>query len=162
LDRRHRSVIIDGKKLCSHCKQQVSIEQFAKRQTAYCGYNSTCKICVQAQRTTYWKANPEERIKYLARHRSYHHRERLEVLQYYSHSTVPYCACCGESQYEFLSIDHIHGGGYQHMKTIKSNLDRWLKRQGFPKGYRVLCYNCNFVRGHYGYCPHEKKGAVAA
>jgi hypothetical protein len=32
---------------------------------------------------------------------------------------------------------------------------RWLRKNGFPKGFRVLCHNCNFAHGHYGYCPHK-------
>jgi hypothetical protein len=33
----------------------------------------------------------------------------------------------------------------------------WLKRQGWPEGFQVLCHNCNSSKGYYGYCPHEKE-----
>jgi hypothetical protein len=33
----------------------------------------------------------------------------------------------------------------------------WLKRNGYPKGFRVLCHNCNSARGLYGYCPHKRR-----
>lgn len=31
----------------------------------------------------------------------------------------------------------------------------WLIREEFPEGYRVLCLNCNFSHGVFGYCPHQ-------
>jgi len=69
-----------------------------------------------------------------------------------------YCKCCGESAHEFLTIDHVNGGGSQHRKQVGSQFYSWLKRQGFPKeGYRLLCMNCNFAIGKYGSCPHESE-----
>jgi len=69
------------------------------------------------------------------------------------------CACCGETTLEFLAIDHINGNGYQHRQSIKRSGNpfyHWLKLQGYPLGYRVLCHNCNQSLGHYGYCPHQQ------
>jgi len=67
------------------------------------------------------------------------------------------CECCGETHKEFLSIDHINGGGTKHRKEILKggNLYSWLVANNFPEGFRVLCHNCNFAIGHYGYCPHQ-------
>ena len=89
---------------------------------------------------------------------------RAEVLAAYGHA----CACpnCGEIRAEFLSIDHINGDGAAHRLELgKGNklmgLARtyaWLKQNAFPKDrFRLLCHNCNFARGHYGYCPHERE-----
>jgi len=80
---------------------------------------------------------------------------KLEVFQAYG---GPWCACCGVANMEFLSLDHIKGGGNQHRKKVGSRLYFYLKRDGFPEGYRVLCMNCNFAIGKFGYCPH--KGGV--
>lgn len=67
------------------------------------------------------------------------------------------CACCGETEPCFLSIDHIDGRGVEHRKTVEGwRLYTWLRQQGFPKdNFRLLCHNCNFSRGRYGNCPHE-------
>ena len=69
------------------------------------------------------------------------------------------CLCCGEKRIEFLSIDHINGGGNKHRKEIGSNLAfySWIVRNHFPDFLRILCHNCNQARGFYGYCPHEKE-----
>lgn len=67
------------------------------------------------------------------------------------------CACCGEERYEFLAIDHVNGGGAKERKRMSSyQVMANVIREGFPDKYRILCHNCNFSRGIYGYCPHEK------
>ena len=76
---------------------------------------------------------------------------RLEVLAHYGGK----CACCGEGRYEFMAIDHIHGGGGAHRRMINGSLERWLKKNNWPDGFRVLCHNCNHALGRYGYCPHK-------
>lgn len=96
-------------------------------------------------------AHPEYREKERQRQIRY----RFELLSHYS-GGAPECACCQESQIEFLSIDHIEGGGRQHRKEVK-NLYSWLRRNNYPSGFQVLCHNCNFAKGKYGGCPHQKR-----
>ena len=79
----------------------------------------------------------------------------------------PVCACCGDSHFEFMSIDHIEGGGAAHRRELRRGdgqsgggglrLYLWLKRNNYPKGFRVLCRNCNCTFGELGYCPHERE-----
>jgi hypothetical protein len=65
------------------------------------------------------------------------------------------CTCCGETTREFLTIEHIHGGGTKHRRDLHGTLIRWLMKRDWPKeGFTLLCYNCNCARGFYGYCPH--------
>jgi hypothetical protein len=85
-------------------------------------------------------------------------RRRWKVINHYGGK----CACCGEDRYEFLAMDHINGGGTQHRKNEKIvNIDRWLIKNEFPDGFRVLCHNCNQAYGSYGYCPHNTESGVA-
>ena len=80
-------------------------------------------------------------------------RNREDVLAHYGNK----CECCGEDKKEFLSIDHINGGGNKHRKDIGHlNIYVWLKRNNYPKGFRILCHNCNMAKAFYGYCPHKK------
>lgn len=72
------------------------------------------------------------------------------------------CACCGETEEAFLTLGHVNGDGAAHRKSLNSKsggpsvyLD--VIRRGFPKDFRVECYNCNcgsFRNG--GVCPHER------
>jgi hypothetical protein len=65
------------------------------------------------------------------------------------------CVCCGESTFEFLSFDHIAGGGSQHRKQLKGKrIETWLKQNNWPKDFQLLCHNCNLAKGFYGSCPH--------
>ena len=34
-------------------------------------------------------------------------------------------------------------------------LNRWLKNNNYPKGFQILCWNCNFAKGVLGQCPHQ-------
>lgn len=79
---------------------------------------------------------------------------RREIIEAYGSR----CACCGESHYEFLAIDHVAGGGNQHRNILggHANTLKYIKKQGYPPEFRVLCHNCNLARGFYGYCPHER------
>lgn len=82
---------------------------------------------------------------------------RLTVLQHYS-AQVPFCSCCGTSVAAFLALDHINGGGHQHRKeTGGGGFWRWLRDNGYPPDFRVLCHNCNHGRElNGGICPHDE------
>lgn len=68
-----------------------------------------------------------------------------------------FCACCGETERTFLQIDHVNDDGAEHRRMIKgARLAPWLRKNGYPEGFRVLCANCNFGRHiNGGVCPHE-------
>ncbi len=83
------------------------------------------------------------------------HIAKLDCVFHYSNGTNC-CECCGENHIEFLSIDHISGNGRKHRKEIKEYLPIYLKKNNYPLGFRILCYNCNLAIGFFGYCPHKK------
>ncbi len=111
-------------------------------------------MAISEKQKEYAKAWREKnREKYRAQHREYKRKIRQEAITYYGGD----CACCGETRYEFLCIDHIHGRGGLHRKTVGERaLARWLKAQGYPEGFQVLCYNCNNAKHNYGQCPHRE------
>lgn len=67
------------------------------------------------------------------------------------------CECCGEDNWQFLTLDHINNDGAEQRKKFgkAEKFYRYLIRENFPKDIRILCWNCNCSRGMYGYCPHE-------
>ena len=85
---------------------------------------------------------------------------RDEVLRAYSDPKVPRCACCGEEILGLLCVDHIEGGGTKHISKVGS-LYRWLKKNDWPKGYQVLCYNCNGSKGSGDLCVHKRESKFA-
>ena len=84
---------------------------------------------------------------------------RYDTIFHYSNGRMT-CECCDESEYEFLTIDHINNKSeYNHTKLEGGGnaLISWIRRNNFPEGFRVLCMNCNYARGkNYmnGICPH--------
>jgi hypothetical protein len=68
------------------------------------------------------------------------------------------CACCRETAIEFLTIDHINGDGCKERRSgLAFGLYARLLRESLQKDrYQVLCMNCNFAKGKYGYCPHQQ------
>jgi hypothetical protein len=89
-------------------------------------------------------------------HRRGNQKNKVIVLTHYSDSP-PKCACCGETELCFLSIDHINGGGNKERKKIRGNFYSWFIKNNFPKGYQVLCMNCQFGRKcNNGVCPHKE------
>lgn len=109
-----------------------------------------------------WRAaNPDRSA---AIHKRWRDKLRLRALRRYG-GDVPACACCGETTVEFLAIDHADGGGNEHRREVGTRggteFYAWLRREGWPDGYRVLCHNCNHALGAYGYCPHQLAAPAA-
>ena len=71
------------------------------------------------------------------------------------------CACCGERELAFLTIDHVNGGGggTQERRTKAGHTLYTRLRATLPEqlpGYRVLCWNCNAATHFQGVCPHQR------
>lgn len=85
----------------------------------------------------------------------YRRRIKQEVVKHYGGE----CACCGQSELTFLTIDHVNNDGARHRQEIGGahELRAWLKANRYPEGFQVLCFNCNDGR-HFngGTCPHEE------
>lgn len=102
-----------------------------------------------------WRLLNVEKCK--AADREKYRRLRARVIVHYSHGTNR-CACCGESDIAFLTIDHIvpvRRKGHD-TREVGTGLYARLRAQGFPPGYQVLCYNCNCAKGTDGECPHQR------
>lgn len=143
-------------------------------------YCESCKLAAYAEKMRLYSANyyrrHPERVKlankrsrakrhdyYLVRSREDQRkgRDRLRRLVIGTYSNQrSICACCGESEFDFLTIDHINGkridGGPGTYPQTGYPLYRWLVRNQFPQGYQVLCMNCNVSKGKHGVCVHYR------
>lgn len=172
-------------KVCGHCHREfpATLEYFQSCKSLKDGLHSWCKECKRAAQRAYYKkwysehrdealqrakdyekAHPDSQR---ARHQKWYqsHKElsnerakanhralRQLVIEHYGGK----CQCCGDTQPEFLAVDHINGGGRKHRLVIGSNnLCRWLRNNNFPEGFQVLCHNCNMAKAFYGHCPHQ-------
>lgn len=82
----------------------------------------------------------------------YHELRRQVLVMYGGH-----CNCCGESEFKFLALDHIQGGGQKHRKARGGNYGVYKDaiEHYDPNRFQVLCHNCNMARYLYGECPHK-------
>lgn len=126
------------------------------------------------ERVKNWqKANREHRNKqqrcsrvenpfpWRARTKKYQDKLKREGLAAYGNS----CQCCGETETEFLTLDHTYGGGTKHRQELKKQgksggSSTWLlvKKLGYPQDlFRLLCWNCNWsAHMGRGVCIHKR------
>ena len=84
-------------------------------------------------------------------------RNRAEVFAAYGGYK---CNCCGETESLFLTIDHVHNNGAELRRSgVHGNgsaFYAWLRKNGFPDGFQVLCMNCQLGKHRNGgVCPHQ-------
>jgi hypothetical protein len=118
---------------CSQCAVIITTDNISpSRQKAG---RSICKVCAVKSSIT-----SKQKLK-------------QDIIAHYGNK----CVCCSEDKLKFLTIDHINQNGAEHRKTLDINIYNWLKQNNYPKdNFRVLCWNCNFSFGHFGYCPHNE------
>ena len=122
--------------ICTKCNKDKPTNEFQQRDS-WKGVASWCKECVHQdvlERQT---------------------RCKILVLAHYG-GWPPKCACCGESEIRFLTIDHVENIGKDRKRGGKL-LAQDLVRLKFPPGFQILCYNCNLAKGIYGVSPHKDK-----
>lgn len=107
------------------------------------------------ERSAYFKEwYAKNRDKQIAFNKAANLQRKVDAINHYGGK----CACCGEHRVDFLAIDHIDGGGNQHRKETGNGtrFACWLKREGYPEGFQVLCHNCNMSK-HFngGKCIHQ-------
>lgn len=156
----HRRVQPRGTAWCPVCQQFKDLRAFYPNEARTDGVHPYCRACTAVKRHDHYLAN-SEKIRAYSREwaRKYNRELRARTLAAYG----GHCVCCGEQTPQFLVIDHIAGGGNQHRRSLGivggggADFYRWLARENYPQGFRVLCHNCNMSRGAYGFCPHEDR-----
>lgn len=107
---------------------------------------------------------------YLIMHRQKAQRQRTKLKnQVFTHYGGK-CVCCGESNWMFLTIDHVNGSGAAHRLELtgrprqggSTQMYRWLVKNNYPDGFQLLCWNCNVTKHIYGMCPHQMGGDANA
>ena len=156
---------------CKECVKARTARLYVKYKTEHicwdCGRkinssHSRCYSCMGIQRDKYHQNGDQNRQASKDRKQ----RDKLAAFEAYGGAV---CKCCGETNLEFLSIDHINGDGAAHRKEMAKNsnsppssycgqhLSQWLRLNNYPPGFQVLCMNCNFAKGHFGQCPHQRQ-----
>ena len=146
-----------NQRYCEACKESKRHEYMRSYNRLYYSRNAS-KIKADSKR---WGIeNPERarrlKLKYANKMSRF---VRREVIGHYSKGTFG-CTCCGESEFDFLAIDHVAGDANrtskeQGLPRAGTPLYMWLFRNGFPRGYQTLCANCNLSKQKHGDCVHK-------
>jgi hypothetical protein len=114
---------------------------------------------VKASNIRQYKKN---RDKDIARVKAQHAVNKERVVTHYCNGN-PHCQCpsgkCNITNIKFLTVDHPNNDGMKLRKVqgFGSSFYRWIIRNNFPPGFRILCWNCNSGREkNGGICPHEE------
>lgn len=151
---------------CSKCKAVKPCSEYHRDKSKKHGHATTCKQCA-VERTAARLRDPEKYARHLqsgrnrakspeviARRTEQYAADKARVIELYGGS----CACCGETEPMFLTLDHVNNDGAEHRATdsLASQGVRWHRRNGFVRDerFQLLCWNCNCAKGIHGACPH--------
>ncbi len=159
-----------GFKTCGECGHDKPVAEYYhktvtnKQKKVYKYLSFACKTCDIKRNNAYSdKVRPVMRKVWNERTRN----KRAEIKELvFNHYGGWICACCGETERLFLSLDHINNDGADFRRMISGEQHKgggyhsyiWLLRHDFPAGHQVLCANCQFgKRMNEGVCPHEAR-----
>lgn len=135
-------------KTCASCDKTKSIRFFRLNIKNVDSIQETCRDCQE-------KTDPDLEDRRIKNRRSKISTEknRLRAIE----ALGGRCACCGQTEPNFLAIDHINKKGALERRNRNSNRTWDLARyDGYPKDkYRLLCHNCNMAYGMRNCCPHQ-------
>lgn len=134
-----KAAVKEGCTMCQSCidnRSEVSSEHYRRRKEA-----GLCRFCDEPPEETGGSMCAYHKAKYA----DYRLRIRLEAMEAYG---GPVCVGCQTTDLDVLVIDHVEGGGNKHRKELNMEggsyqFYLWLRDNGYPAGYRVLCHNCN-------------------
>lgn len=123
--------------------------------------NSRCKKCASKASTEWGKKNRKYLYKKWV-------LKKEDLLKQIRDGYGGVCACCGEGNPLFLTIDHVNNDGYKiRPRNKKSNSEEnqfsghyytRIIKEGFPDYLQLLCWNCNCGKHrNKGICPHQTK-----
>jgi hypothetical protein len=157
------SVCVDCGNLCSRRAERCAFCAYKSRTLSEKTkrnhknlYYQEHKNDISKKNARYYQENNEQAKKRVKQYRDSHKEEikikgkifngklKYEVLSYYS-SGIPKCLVCRVEDIDVLCIDHINNDGRKQRREINFGYS-WLKKQGFPEGYQVLCFNHNMKK----------------
>ena len=143
-----------GLKWCTNCAEsdKARKSRYVKSGKCQCGrerYPSSSRLCKSCNDSHKRKAIRGQEV--------------VKAQIYAMYGDV--CACCGESEKMFLTVDHINNDGARQKRSLnlgRSNFSSykfqsWLINKKRP-GIQILCFNCNCGKHrNKGICPHEDR-----
>ena len=162
---------VEEKATCRVCGDEKLIKEFRLYKNRNKVYRSKrCIACTAKYHSKYF-ADDKERFNTTARQKRIEQPDlvrarenewakktrinaRTKVYEAYGNK----CACCGETEPLFLTLDHVNNDGHIERKAFsQGNLYGRVIREEFPDRFQLLCWNCNQgKRRNNGVCPHQE------
>ena len=122
--------------LCYNCNMGRSIN------------NGVCPHSPHKPETSIWDSTP-----FMSKGKRQRRNLRKRLFEVYG----SVCACCGESEERFLTLDHkLNDGNHARKESKDIKIMRKAISEADPRKYQILCFNCNCARSqHNGICPHH-------
>jgi hypothetical protein len=137
-------------KNCARCGEDKPLAEFRLSKGVPASYCRTCHNAYTRER----RAKGKRDRTYPATAKAWRLRERDKAYDHYG----GVCACCGEDERLFLTLDHVNNDGKEH-RAKHPGLPMYLiaKAEGYPDDLQLLCYNCNCGKARNGgVCPHRR------
>lgn len=146
---------------CRECKRIRVNAAAAERRAQGMGRTSEQKAYNNEWQKRKWaNATLEAKAHRIAVNRARRLSNRDTVLRAYGGR----CACCGEPEQAFLTVDHVNNDGKAHRRELGATggsgtprLYTWAIKHNFPPSLQLLCWNCNLAKAIYGACPHQRR-----
>jgi hypothetical protein len=164
-------------RICRKCGKEKEISEFQHTHFGRPWSRHTCNTCESLRKQAYYNRNierirakqngerrykptltEEQKDKNAEYARNYRHHLKALIYSHYGNK----CACCGETEEKFLSLDHVNNDGYTLRKMRKHTQGTQfyveIVKRNFPSEFQLLCMNCNFGKSRNGgVCPHESR-----
>ena len=122
-------------KICSKCKQEKPLSEFAINRTRKDGHASDCKACRKIYRDKHYLEHKEYYKDKASKYRSKKNKEFEEL-----RSTLK-CSVCGENRHWCLEFHHLNPNEKESEVTRLKESPRRLEEE--LKKCIVLCANCH-------------------
>lgn len=148
-------------KVCIKCQIEYPISEFKaeyRKKVNKTYAKNICRKCHNIYHRTWavnfrkTKAGSPEYAEYVRKRRIQCKKttanRRRRIISHYSGGSMR-CSWCHEDDYMVLTIDHVNNDGAADRKSGSgSGIKLYLKliKNGFPKGFDILCMNCNLAK----------------
>lgn len=127
-------------KICSKCKEELSVDLFSANKTRKDGLSYTCKACQRTYQKNHYKKNVSQYTESNKKHRN----SRRKV--FYEWMKSKSCVDCGNSDIRVLEFDHINREDKSfNISTKVSELSFETLMKEIEK-CEIVCANCHKIR----------------
>jgi hypothetical protein len=132
-------------KYCSHCKKEVSIDNFNKNKANSSGLQNFCRPCDNLKSKKRYLENPEEMKKQIYARRKRVVDENKKFVRSMKES-VPCMDCKKSYPYYVMDFDHVRGNKDRDIaKLVQGSVSRQRLLDEIEK-CEIVCSNCHRER----------------